>query len=224
MMLDEDLAALSAPVKSEIADLSALRGKVALAMPLGKDGPPPTAYVSWSQFLVAAERHIGNVSLCQAYRMPIVATRTMIAEMFLASHCEWLFSVDYDMVFDPEIALRLLQDAIEHPKIKFVSGTARMGGAPHRPALYQKAGDTWRPLMTWPKETLFSVDRVGLFGFVAHRSLFEALETPWYSGIDECWWFCDRARAAGVELMVDPRAPFGHIGERIIPGTPDSFE
>lgn len=225
MKVDDDLRdILFEPSPLAGTDLSALRGRVAVGMPLGKDGPPPTAYVSWSRLLLGMERVIGNIALCEAWRMPVTASRTCLVMEFLKSDCEWLLSLDYDMVFEPVVPLHLLVDVLQHPEIQFVSGTARKAGPPYDPAIYSRVGSEWKSVRAWPKQGLFTADRVGLFGFVAHRSAFEAIPQPWFGGMDECWYFCDKARAAGVTLWVDPKAAFGHIGERVVSGDPDRYE
>jgi hypothetical protein len=228
MKLDADVEALCssrAVVDYPTSILSEFRGKLAVAVPLGKDAPPPTAFVQWSAFLLVAENLVHDVTLCSSLRMPVIATRTYIAEVFLNSPAEWLFSVDYDMVFEPEAPLRLLVDVYRNPEIKIISGTARTGGIPHRPTLHrQKQDGSWQILNMWPSKRLFTVDRVGLFGFLVHRSVFESVSKPWFGGMDECWWFCDKVRESGLKIWADPQVPFSHIGERIVPGTPSEYD
>lgn len=227
MKLDRALASIATTQleisKDEWARLGELYGKVAFGMPLGKLGPQPTTFVKWSDLLIAAERYIGGVGLCNAWRMPVAVSREYMARVFLASEHEWLFSVDSDMVFEPSTVFRLLLDVIERPEIKMISGTARMGGEPHTPVLFSRKGDTWEMLRSWPQNKLFEIDRVGLFGCLIHRAVFESFDR-WYAEQDECWWFCDRARQHGIEIWIDPRAVFGHIGIQIIEGTPDFYE
>jgi len=74
---------------------------------------------------------------------------------------------------------------------------------------------------TWPAE-LFTIDRIGLFGCIIHRSVYESISSPWFGhGLDECYPFCDAAREAGIDIWVDGRCPFGHIGFNLVDGLPE---
>ena len=157
--------------------------------------------------------------------------RQAIAERFLKTNAEWLFWVDSDMAFDENILCRMLSSVLSNKGIQMLSGTARMGSGKRHPVLYRF--DEERkivPLLSWSPDDLFTVDIVGAFGSLIHRSVFESIEPPWFTYIPPGYGdgddvgFCKRVRNAGIEIWIDPTAIFGHFVSDILSGVPDKYE
>jgi hypothetical protein len=121
----------------EIAELAPLRGRVAVAMPLGKmapngmvwDGlterPAPSTFINWTSLLLYSAEIVGPLGFAAGWGMPVSMSRTTIAEVFLSTRLEWLWWVDSDMLFPQTMLCRMLLDVARHPQIKVLSGTAR---------------------------------------------------------------------------------------------------
>ncbi len=206
--------------------LAALRGKVTVSMPLGKSGPDPITFENFVNLCLHTERVIGDLAFIVAAGKPTVSNRQEIARRFMETGREWLFWVDSDMVFQADWLCRMLETCLAHPEIKVLSGTARMSGGSPRPVLYTRSNGQYHTINKWGKE-LFTVDAVGTFGMLMHRSVFEQIKQPWFSyevpgyGSDDAINFCKRLNAANIKIWIDPSLPFGHIDKSIIDGLSD---
>jgi GT2 family glycosyltransferase len=124
----------------------------------------------------------------------------------------------------------MLSKVVDRPDILMLSGTARMGSGPRRPVLYRfDENKKIVPLGSWPGDRLFTVDIVGGFGSLIHRSVFESIEPPWFTYIPPGYGdgddvgFCKRVREAGIEIWIDPTAQFGHLIHDVLAGVPDKY-
>jgi hypothetical protein len=211
---------------------------VAVAMPLGKVGPEPETFYMWSNLLLETAASKYRVDVIPSWGVPTVCNREWIVEKFLAWNWEgkrpgpradWLCWIDGDMTFDNWYLSRMLEDVAEHPEIKVLSGTARKSGNSNTPVLYERRDNAWHHIDAWPKDRLFTVDGVGAFGMLIHRSVFERMSRPFFSyqnpgyGSDDSLNFSSRLLKAEIAVWIDPRLPFGHLDRREIPGTPDRY-
>ena len=160
---------------------------------------------------------------------------------------EWLVQVDRDALFHSGTIQRLLSwDK------KAIAPTFFMRAAPALPAAWtEERDDPDKPFgidpeewLAWfvehniktnkhyllpdpPEDSLRRVKRVGMHFFMAHRSVYEAIEPPWFKYHDadkrsagnrgEDFYFCEQLEKAGVPLWVDRSVGVGHsAGERSI--------
>jgi len=126
-----------------------------------------------------------------------------------------LFFVDWDMVFDPTVPLRLL----DHDK-DIVAAMYKVKVIPTRPVTLIEENGKPRQMTTEevPQEP-FKCYATGAGCMLIKMSVFEKIERPWFShkGINqidggEDVWFCEKAREAGFDVWVDPRIPIEHTG------------
>ena len=142
------------------------------------------------------------------------------ARNFMVDHFEgeYLWLLDDDMTFEPDILKRLL--AHNKPVIApFIL---------HRRAPFPSAsvlkGNTLPPR---ERPGLIEVDKVGGAGALIHRSVFEAIDYPYFwhgpdpdqeghdptnpHFITDDEYFCKKVREAGFSLYCDTSVPAGHL-------------
>ncbi len=161
----------------------------------------------------------------------LVRARTDIVTDFLAleSKPEWLFMVDTDMTFDPDVVDRFI--AAAHPTQRpIVGGLAfsYMQGDAHKfwPTLFEyvPGSDRFRRLTEYPANALVPVGATGAACLFVHRTVFEAMRDkygtarPWFAEtltdddvLSEDITFCLRAQACGFPVHVHTGIKFGHI-------------
>lgn len=162
---------------------------------------------------------------------------------------EWLLQVDRDATLHPRTIERLMSWG--KPA---VGALAFMRGVPPLPTVWTEFRENERTnqygldvegTLEWltkhnitsngafmlkdaPPDSLIEVKVTGMHCFLAHRSVFEAIEPPWYEypadrtkgNRGEDTNFCIKARKAGVKLYVDRSIIAGHsAGERSIGAT-----
>lgn len=174
----------------------------------------------------------------------ITKTRNRIVNDFLAlDGIDWLWMVDADMTFEPDILERLVSAA--HPTERPIVGGLcfaymRDNQRKFWPTLYAWIPGTerLRRLTQYPADTLVPVAATGAACLLVHRSVFEKLaerwpkpwpwfaETPFYErgedgepilatgdAYSEDITFCLRAQAAGFPIYVHTGIKLGHVKE-----------
>lgn len=165
-------------------------------------------------------------------------SRSIVASAFLRSDADVLLSIDSDIWFRPQDALRITEMA---KSMDIVAGLYMTRNMNTQPALMLPEGE----------EITFAADSKPVkvpfvsTGFVAvHRRVFEALKPtvplchkgwndrgadtsfwpfympytmPWKGDghiyLSEDWAFCQRARDAGFDCWLDPSIRLGHMGQ-----------
>ena len=165
-------------------------------------------------------------------------SRSIVGSNFVRSDCDVLLTIDSDIWFRPEDALKLVQKCREGKDL--ISALYLTRGLENQPALMMPQGDTVFHAGAEPVEVPFCST-----GFMAtHRRVFEALRDelphchqgwndrgqdtsfwpfympytiPWegdgYLYLSEDWAFCQRAKEHGYTCWLDPSIRLGHYGE-----------
>ena len=90
----------------------------------------------------------------------------------------WLFFLDADMIWQPDLLGRILQTAFaECPWAGIVGGWCPQKGAPYLPTIDLGSG-TWEPIA--PLDGNKEVMRTGAACVLIKREVFEKMERPWY--------------------------------------------
>ncbi len=163
--------------------------------------------------------------------------RSMVASQFLRSDADVMMSIDSDIWFRPQDAIKLCEEAMSHDLIA---------------ALYMTRNLATQPAVMLPEDTdvVFADNSTPVeapfvsTGFMAaHRRVFEKLSKdlplchkdwtnhgqdtsfwPFYMPMpiewggetmygSEDWSFCHRAREAGFGIWLDPSIRLGHMGQ-----------
>lgn len=191
----------------------------------------------------ARERHIqtpgaGVLGLQSGPR--IAAARNTIVRQFLTNpvlDAEWLWMLDSDMVFEPDVLDSLL-DAADPVKRPIMGGLCIGGGRTKMvPTLYRiSTPEEWeadpehdkqpvRAVEDWPDGKVVKVDATGAACLLMHREALIKIgnhygdPVPWfaesvYKGVKEIGediTFCFRAQSVGIPIYVHTGAQLGHV-------------
>lgn len=167
----------------------------------------------------------------------IVDGRNKLAEVIVdESEVDWLFMVDADMAFQPDIVDRLLHvaDPVERPVVGALcfahktAGKATLGGTRYRcqPTLYdwREDGDRvgFAPRFKYPPDSVVEVAATGAACVMIHRSALERVRDRygpvWFdtirhpSGVhfSEDLSFCVRLAACDIPIFVHTGIRTGH--------------
>lgn len=146
--------------------------------------------------------------------------RNSLCEETLESGAEYLWFMDDDHAFAPDLLLRLLR----HNK-KLVTPVCLMRSAPFSPVSFDGNVEEGDPpirhrinLNEHEAQGLVELTAGGTAGMLIHRDVLDALEYPWfeYGFVSEDLLFCDKAIAAGFTLHCDLSARLGHITTAVV--------
>lgn len=156
----------------------------------------------------------------------ITNARNEIVEMFLDQHdADWLWFVDTDMTFDPDILDRLVRSA--HPEKRPVVGAlcfSLQDGWRAAPTIYMLRDDErLGRVFDYPRDELVQVGATGTGCMLIHRSVLTAMRERWPSPyrwfqeqavggvpVGEDMTFCIRAGSMGFPVFVDTSIKCGH--------------
>lgn len=162
----------------------------------------------------------------------LTAPRNQMVRIFLRTTGDWLWIVDSDMTFQPDVVDRLLEHASEESPIVGAlcfSQKWKDGKQGFFPTLFVTDGeDTWR-MDRYPADQLIQVDATGTGCLLVHRSVFEKMKEiyeppfPWFQEtvkdgrhIGEDVTFCNRARECGFPIAVHTGIKTGHVKWRVV--------
>jgi GT2 family glycosyltransferase len=140
--------------------------------------------------------------------------RNTLVEMTLDSDAEWLWYMDDDHVFGPDLLLKLLQK--DKP---LTVPVCLMRTPPFQPVTFVERNKenkfqylpAYMPDM--PAEGLIELQAGGCAGMLIRREVLEAIEPPWFEYTDrsEDIVFCEKAKEAGFNIYCDLSARLGHV-------------
>ena len=146
--------------------------------------------------------------------------RNEVARSFRTTTCDYLLTLDTDMVFRTEDFDKLLA----HDE-SIVSGAYFVNEKPPRAAFARTEGLSIKSVTDWEDGELIEVDWCGAGFMLIHREVLEKLGDEPYrqdivapSGalVGEDYSFCHRAREAGFPVKVDTDIFVGHVKSRIL--------
>lgn len=171
---------------------------------------------------------IGSICGCSV----VSRARNLLVKDFLESNCTDLMFIDADINFEPEDVLRLMAWASD-PKMGIVGGVPRTRKTNK---VYIAQLDQDDEGLTMNRMGLVRAKRIATAFMLVRRDVFERLvnENPQWNYYDhssdrnlnavfdflvteegymgEDYLFCDRARAIGYEVWIDPTIKLGHMG------------
>lgn len=159
----------------------------------------------------------------------IASNRNSIVRAFLSDpRAEWLFMVDTDMTFQPDVLERFLEVADKKERPILGGLCYGMGGEGLFPTLYHFNGENFIRSEGYPDESVVPVDGTGAACLFIHRTVFEKMAeafkepSPWFAEsvlpgghqeMGEDMTFCLRARSLGFPIYIHTGIQFGHIKE-----------
>ena len=174
------------------------------------------------------DMNIGSICGCSV----VSRARNLLVKDFLESNCTDLMFIDADINFEPEDVLRLMAWASDPVK-------GIVGGVPRTRKtnkVYIAQLDQDEEGLTMNRMGLVRAKRIATAFMLVRREVFERLvnENPQWNYYDhssdrqlnavfdflvteegymgEDYLFCDRARAIGYEVWIDPTIKLGHMG------------
>lgn len=174
------------------------------------------------------ELSIGSICGCSV----VSRARNLLVRDFLDSDCTDLMFIDADINFEPDDVLRLMAWASD-PKKGIVGGVPRTRKTNK---VYIAQLDQDEEGLTMNRMGLVRAKRIATAFMLVRREVFERLvnENPQWDYYDhntdkklnavfdflvteegymgEDYLFCDRARAIGYEVWIDPTIKLGHMG------------
>lgn len=141
--------------------------------------------------------------------------RNTLVEMTLQSGSEWLWYMDDDHAFSPDLLTKLLRH-----DLPLVVPVCLTRSAPFAPVTFtEKIEDPESPrylpvyLPDQQEDGLVELVAGGSAGMLIHRTVLEAVEPPWfeYGFASEDLIFCEKAVAAGFTLHCDLSARLAHL-------------
>lgn len=216
------------PTRVQFDDVAG-KGKVMIAVPCG--GNPEPQFMRSLLFLeVHDAKHHGYVvnggSYIQKEGTNVSHNRNQLAKVFLEGGWEWLWFIDDDMTFEPDILDRLM--AVADEKERPIVGAlcfARLRGEQQEVVatiynLAEKDGEFKLVRQTgYPRDQLVRVTATGTGCLLVHRRVFIELakrwQTPW-PWFDYTEWghqFSSWGKIPGTD--VEYAGPGDHIGEDI---------
>lgn len=155
----------------------------------------------------------------------VYTARNELGKAAIKNEADFVLWLDSDMVFEPDILMRLYQD-YKDGKGDIISGLYFRRVPPYKPVLFDyfdvtAEGAFWTEPPEIP-EGIFEVQACG-FGCVLMPTdaLFDVFGkfgdafSP-ISGVGEDLSFCWRARQCGYKIVVDPGISLGHVGYAVI--------
>ena len=194
--------------------------KILIAVPCMDQLPAPFAQS------LAMLRKVGDCVLAMQMGSLIYTSRNNLAQQAIQMEADYVFWLDSDMVFEPDILERMMKTMQEHEEIDILTGLYFRRVRPYTPVLFDKL-DIRGNICSWSEfhdipEGLFEVGGCG-FGCVLmktdvffdvqakHGNCFAPIAN---NGEDIA--FCWRARDCGHHIYCDPTAICGHIGHIIV--------
>jgi GT2 family glycosyltransferase len=134
---------------------------------------------------------------------------------------DWVFMLDADLEFDPDILERMLY-LFEKHKAPVVTGIYTYKRKPHFPVLYQynSKRQVYEIVAKWDGDAdLFRVDAAGSGCLLIHKDVFTIIwhklkEDPFdpIRQLSEDFSLFDRLRRVGVGVYVAPKVTLTHLG------------
>lgn len=160
----------------------------------------------------------------------IYSSRNDLAVRAIKMGADYVFWLDSDMVFSPDVLKRMFANK---DKGDIITGVYYRRVPPFSPVLYEKLDFNEKDECSWKEyeevpEGVFEVAACG-FGcvllptdiFIDVQSRFGAMFNP-IGGTGEDLSFCWRARQLGFKIVCDSTIPLGHVGHHTI--TRDYYE
>ena len=196
--------------------------KVMIAIPCMDQVPTP--FMQSMAMLAKPGEH--SFALASRTGSLIYNSRNDLALQAITTGFDWVFWLDSDMTFQPDILARMMKTA-EEKNIDFLSGLYFRRVQPYTPVAFDhlevnEDGDCeWSNIEEIPEE-LFEVSGCGFGCVLIKTSVLDAVREKYadmfmpVAHMGEDLSFCWRARQCGFRIWMDPSIELGHVGYSVI--------
>ena len=146
--------------------------------------------------------------------------RNYISVQAIKNRSDYLFFIDDDMTFEPDVLDKLMAHKKEivgvayHPRTE----TPRNGSMDevHIITLEKSTDEKYK--------SLFPCKAIGTGVMLIDTKVFSRIPRPWFAyehydtgmvKVGEDWWFCIEAGKVGIKVWCDPTIPIKHIGDKL---------
>ena len=134
---------------------------------------------------------------------------------------DWLFQIDSDETFEPDMLLRMIQ-LFDGNKLDVLCGLYHMKQAPHNPVLYQYQEGEYKAILNWGQRDevrLLPIGAAGAGCLLVRRSVFDRMRAEFNcEPFDACppyKWddfnFFERCRRMGIQAYCAPLIEAEHL-------------
>lgn len=194
--------------------------KILIAVPCMDQVP-----VHFCQSLALLQKPDADCQLVMKSGSLIYTARNEIATHAIQSGADYVFWLDSDMVFRPDILVKMLKTAQEND-IDILTGLYFRRVPPYTPVLFDKL-DIRRNICSWSEfreipDGLFEVGGCGFGCILMETSVFMSVQAKHgnmfapIANNGEDIAFCWRARDCGYKIMCDPSIICGHVGYSVV--------
>ena len=177
-------------------------------------------YVAFEMALHALQKPGGSV-LSWGIGNNIAHNYNQMIRMMLANDFEWVWLIDNDHVFEPDVLKNLLAHEVPVVCPVNVRRTTPYGPTLHNPMDAGLRQIEWADMQGWTGLVNIGNRCVGTSGMLMRREVFEKIPEPWYTNnhprsaenLSFDLEFCDKIREAGYDIYMDTETWIGHIGE-----------
>lgn len=156
----------------------------------------------------------------------VYMARSNLTAKALDGNFDYIFWLDSDMTFEPNVLKRLVHDA-EYYGLDCVTGICFKRSFPTYPTILKElswddGANIAEPYKDYPKDELFDIAGCGLACCLVKVDALKAVMDKYQCspfeplpGLGEDYSFCYRLAGCGIRMMCDSRVKFGHVGSFI---------
>ena len=213
-----------------------MKREVSIAIPIAQMVEPRVLQSMMTLVAYSAQHGIKINYIGITERSLIDDARNCLTESFLKSSVEWLFWMDSDMTFPPDTLVKLF-NLVETKEAKLATGIYYQRKGMNYPCIWSRGEETESGEVTGEgdprskynqylasfaivhpdKKEPFKVHSAGFGCVLAHRTVFEMMDRPWFKFIEktcsEDFYFFVNAKKLGFDLWAEPTIDLGHIGD-----------
>lgn len=195
--------------------------KILIAVPCMDTVPAPFA----QSLAMLKKPEDADCSLAMQMGSLIYTSRNDLAQRAIQMEADYVFWLDSDMVFEPDILIRMLK-TIRENDLDILTGLYFRRVRPYSPVLFDKL-DIRRNICSWSEfkeipEGIFEVGGCGFGCVLMDTSVFLSVQSKHgncfapIANNGEDIAFCWRARDCGYKIFCDPSVICGHVGKIIV--------
>jgi glycosyltransferase involved in cell wall biosynthesis len=151
-----------------------------------------------------------DINVVEGYQLPFARNR--IVKHALDTNSDYVFFIDADMVFEPDLLMKLWRY-----DLPMINALAFRRTSPHYPCIFKwNEKENCYETVTYSKG-LLEVDATGMAAHLIKTEVFKAMKQPWYYYRDNLFssdlTFCENAKKLGYKIIIDTDTKIGHLGD-----------